>query len=213
MSTALEDVRAKIAAQRQAVTGSYENTGFPKISTAAKMFTLPNGTSHRGPLNCLILDYRNTRAYFPGVWNPQDPKPPVCSARAKKIEDLAPSDDVEDKQANTCASCPLDEWGSDPNGGKGKACKSGVRLALVPADFKAATPIMALDVSPTGLKSWSALLQELEVAEKAPLEIVTNVGFNQAKAYPTLTFEAGQLVEDIETAYQLYLKAQPLLDR
>lgn len=55
--------------------------------------------------------------------------PPDC----KSWDMLKPDPSSPDKQAEKCSACPNSQWGSDPKGGDGKACKESV--AVIAYDF------------------------------------------------------------------------------
>jgi hypothetical protein len=217
-SQALVDVRARIAAQIAQSAGSFSLPSVSKISTNNKRFGMPDGSTNAGPLRVVILDWRNVRAYFTGVYNAQNPSPPKCAAMAFKLEDLKPLPFSTTPQHETCEGCPRDEWGSDPSGGKGKACKNGVRLAVVPADLggtvdPAKVPILALDITPTGLKSWNSLVAETAAKNLSPLQLITEVTFNSEVSYPTLLFDATGLHGNDERAIALLDEAQKLFNQ
>lgn len=50
-----------------------------------------------------------------------------------------------------CRNCPFNEWGSDPKGGQGKACKETRRLMVMPPS--ASLPLM-LVLPPSSLVNW-----------------------------------------------------------
>lgn len=216
MSTALIDIKTRIREELAKTAGSYETPSALRITTTNKKFTLPNGVSTTEPINLIVLDYRNVRTLYSAAYNPNNHQLPKCYAIAKSIDELQPSDSVEAPIAANCANCPKNEWGSDPAGGKGKACKNSVRLAVIPADLGgeksvAETDIYALDVTPTGLRNWNALISRLDMAERHPMEVVVEVGFNPDAAYPTLTFAELEEHGEPERAWMLFEKAQSIL--
>lgn len=64
--------------------------------------------------------------------------PPDCYALSLDGRGMAPSDDVLDKQNDVCLTCQNLQWGSDPKGGRGKACKEKMRMVVLPASHVAA---------------------------------------------------------------------------
>lgn len=216
MSTALSTIRDNIRAELARTAGSFEKPTAQRITTTNKKFTLPNGVATNKPINLVILDYRNARTLYAAAYNPNNPQPPQCYAFGKVIDDLVPSDSVPNPVHTDCTTCPKNQWGSDPTGGKGKACKNSVRLAVVPADLGgeksvAETDVYALDVTPTGLRNWNGLVSRLEMAGKHVMEVVTEVAFNPDAAYPTLMFAEQDAHEQDERVWMLFEKAQPLL--
>ena len=73
------------------------------------------------------------KAFYDGVYDPDNPEPPVCFAFDTDQDNLAPiPEDVADLQNDVCATCEWNKFGSADRG-KGKACKDVRRLALIPA--------------------------------------------------------------------------------
>lgn len=209
-TTDLVSIREQIKAEIANSAQTFERPGTPRISTANKLFTLPDGTSNPGPMRVIILDYRNTRQYFPNPFNANNIKPPVCFAQAKAIPDLAPDPSCEQPQHESCTECPLNAWGSDPNGGKGKACKNGVRLALTPAD-SSISPVYILDVTPTGLSSWNSLMSACNQLGQDPIQFIVDISFSPTATYPSLVFQTVGENARLEDVWPLRTDAQPLL--
>lgn len=159
-----------------------------------------------------MLDHRNFNRYYTKPYDPQNPAPPDCFAISKNLSTMAPHEDAAEKQSKTCAECPMNQFGSAANG-KGKACRNTVRLAVAASDATASSEPMILTVSPTGLKSWHSVVNNLSSAGMLPIQIITEIAFDPNAPYPTLTFTAKQAHDDIETFWQLRDKAQALLDQ
>jgi len=115
--------------------------GFAKpahISIRGNRFTLVNAQGDEFPWQSLALDvviagfnpvslrvfYDPSKPYSPNA-APED-QVPLCSSD----DGYAPREGVLAPQAATCAQCPRNAWGSDPKGGKGKACSEYKRLAV-----------------------------------------------------------------------------------
>lgn len=82
-------------------------------------------------LRCIIVGWSFENQYYEGRFDPNNPSSPVCYAFGTDIDDMAPHESSSEPQNDKCATCPLNEYKSDPSGGKGKACKNVVRLALL----------------------------------------------------------------------------------
>lgn len=211
-STELTALQKRIQDELAGIRGTVAAPSGRNISTKGKVFSLPDGTSSQGPLNCVILDHRNFNRYFTEAYNPQAPKPPQCFAIAKEIRDLAPHEEAVSPQAETCAECAMNKFGSAPTG-KGKACRNTVRLAVAPADAADDAEPMILTVSPTGLKSWNALVNNLAAIGMLVIQVETEISFDPNAAYPTLLFKPRAAHERLETFWALREKAQVLLEQ
>lgn len=213
MSQALIDIQKEIAKELAEQSKGFEAPSGRYIGTKGRMFTLPDGTQNPGPMQAVVLDYRNTRSFYEGAYNPSKPQAPVCYASAKTIEELVPVESSPKKAHATCTGCPNNEWGSAPGGGNGKACKSGVTLALVSPDATADASPMLLRVSPTALKFWAEIGAKLEAAKKILPQVVLEIGFATDSAYPQLTFKILGENENLETHWGLRATATAALDR
>jgi len=181
------------------------------ISTKAKVFTLPDGSSSDGPLVCVILDWVTANNYFEGIYNPKDIKPPVCFAVGREVLTMAPSENVTKKQSDLCKGCPKNDFGSDPQGGAGKACKNTRRLLIVPHDATDKTTPWIISVSPTGLKHFDKYINTLSGVGTHPLEVVTEISFEASEAFPSLRFEVTNKHDNLPVMWALKERGQEIL--
>lgn len=211
MSTAMQDINARIAAQlavqRQSVAAPSGNN----ISVKGKVFTLPDGKSSNGPLQVVILDHRNVNTHYNGAYNPAQITPPDCYAIGSIIADMSAAADVEKPYGENCADCEKNQWGS--GAGKGKACTNTVRLAVVPIDADSDAEPMTIKVSPSGLTSWTRLNAELDGSGLLPIQVTVEVSFDPNESYPKLVLKATGQHDNTEMFWALREKAQALLDR
>ena len=212
MSNALVDIKEKIKAEMETLRDTVPAPSGRNISTKGKVFTLPDGRSDQGPIKAVILDHRNYYRYYTKPYDPQNPQAPQCFAISKELEGMGPHSDAHEPQAETCAECAMNQWGSAPTG-RGKACRNTVRLAIVPPDATVDDEPMILTVSPTGLKSWATLANGLQALGKLPIQVVTEISFDEHAAYPSLVFKPLEAHDRIEDFWQLREKAQTLLDQ
>lgn len=212
MAQALQDIKAKIAAEAKNLRNQVQAPGARSISVKGKVFTFPNGQSTQDPIEVVILDFRNYNRYYTAAYNEQKPEPPACFAINSMIDQMAPHEDVAKPVHDTCVGCPMNQWGSAPRGGKGKACRNTVRLAVIPPDAKADDEALILNVSPTGLRSWSTLVATYEAIQQHPMEYVTKVSFDPNAAYPSLVFASLRPFENLEIAWAIRERSQQALD-
>ena len=181
------------------------------ISTKGKIFTLPSGESSQHPLNVIILDWRNYNKYYTGAYNAQKPEPPACYAIHSVIAEMKPGPQVKRPSNPDCATCTFNKFGSAMTG-RGKACKNTIRLAVTAGDFTIDTEPMLLNVSPTGITSWSNYMNGIIVMEKHPVQFITEITFDVNQSYPKLQFKVGVPNPDLETAWAIRDKAQVMLE-
>lgn len=154
--------------------------------TQDKMFKLPDGTEHPGPLNLVIVDFVTGRYFYDRPFDSKNPCPPACYAISVQPTSMAPPKDVPDRQSDNCTGCPMNEFGS---AGDGKACKESRVLAVIPEDADANTEIAVLKVSPTALKAFDSYVRSVAgTLSKAPFQVVTQVSFDANLKYPSLRF-------------------------
>jgi hypothetical protein len=82
------------------------------------------------------------RAYYSRDFDPADKSAPDCYS----YDGVAPHEKAADPQADTCATCPHNEFGSDRRG-RGKACKEGLRLACVSGTVKSAEDVASAELA------------------------------------------------------------------
>jgi hypothetical protein len=181
------------------------------ISTKGKTFTLPDGTSDPGPMNCIILDWCTANVYFEGIYNPQDVKPPVCWALGRRVAEMEPSLHAPKQQHNACKGCPQNEWGSAGGGSKGKACKNTRRVLIARPDADEATQPWIISVSPTGLKHFDKYINTLADLETHPIELVTEISFEASEAYPSLRFKSINKHDNVPLMWKLKEMGQEIL--
>lgn len=176
-----------------------------------KMFELPDGTKSAGPITAVILDHRAMNLYYAKGYNPNDTAPPTCAAINAFVDDMAPPENLKTKKADACDGCPFNEWGSSPVG-KGKACKNKRRIALIAPDADEHDKPMTIEVSPTGIKFYDALISRLTSEGKVPFEVITEISIDPDEDYPTLKFDVVDENPNIEFAASKLEAAAAILD-
>lgn len=126
--------------------------------------------------------------YYEGTYDPNSPANPKCFALGVAEADMAPHEicvTAGTNQAEACAGCPHNQWGSairDGQPSRGKACRNTQRLALISAGaidgqgrFEADAPetlndaelgYMRLPV--TSIKAWAGYVRQLAATSKRP---------------------------------------------
>lgn len=138
MTTALTTYDAKRAAAAQAyVTQTRAPPAGDLLSVKGGLFQM--GDDILGDQLCVtVLNSVWENTYFVGKYVEGVPQAPVCYAYGRAEEEMAPHVSMAkhpehfQPQAESCAVCPHNEWGS-ANTGKGKACQNRERLAIIPA--------------------------------------------------------------------------------
>lgn len=216
---AILDLQKQLKTELETIQQTIEPPAGRMINLKGKVFTLPDGSSSSDPIDIVILDWRAYNTYFTGNYNPNKLEAPVCFALNKNIIDMQPAKSAPNPQNEFCNKqpggkpcCPRNEWGSDPGGGKGKACKNTRKLAVISAhsDKK---DVFILQVSPTGIKHFEKMVNHLAKMDLHPVQMITRVSFVEDSAYPTLRFEAVAQHEMLEEAMSFRDEATELLDK
>lgn len=213
-STAVANIQDMLRKQAEANAGRIEPGGGKSIRIGQdKSFTLPDGTKTREPLQLVVVDFVSRNEYYEGTYNPNEIMPPACFAIHPEPKQLAPSDNSPNKQSDTCAGCPMNEFGSSPVGG-GKACKNTRLLAVLPPDADEDTEIWTLKVSPTALKAFDGFVAGVNrVFQLPPVGVVVTVGFNDAKDFPSLEFTDPMPNENVVVHFGRQEEAREMLLR
>lgn len=118
----------------------------------------------------VATSYENT--WYSKRFDPNKLTSPACFAQSLTDDGMVPHENSVLKQSDDCASCPLHQWGSDPGGGRGKACKEIRKLAIIPAyddvDELTTAEIATIKVPVMSVKEWSAYANERATVDKLP---------------------------------------------
>ena len=172
-------------------------TTFPYLSIKGKRFAVVRNKEETPimrlddedtPANAIEIVLVNTaptfcKVFYAAGYTEGAKDKPTCYSN----DGLTPARDAAEKQADHCATCDHNAWGTGPNG-KGKACSDSLRLAIAFVD-SINDPIL-LRVPPASLKNiteYAAFLSR----KGAPMEgLVTKLKFDSEEATPKLQFSA-----------------------
>ena len=132
----------------------------------------------------VILDAVRINTYYRSTYNPNSNEPPTCYAIGREDAEMAPHPDMAkdhshfQPQAQQCLGCPLNEFGSNQQTGKGKACGNRRRLIMLlagtyqqdvngmlhlnpytTAEHYKDTPFLQMSLAPTTLKAWGEFVR------------------------------------------------------
>lgn len=107
----------------------------------------------------LVLHSGKRRSLYNSAYDPSaEASPPDCSSQDGEIGVGLYGIDSINHPTGKCSSCPMDEWGSAPGGGRGKACRENGELYLI-RDGELIPSV--LRVPPTSLGVWRKLMLKL----------------------------------------------------
>lgn len=116
---------------------------------------------------------------------------------------VTPDGASKKRQSNSCASCPMNQWGAriTPQGKQGKACSDSKRLAVVPLDdFQNAAfggPLL-LRVPAASLRDLAGFDDKMKALGYPYYSIGVRISFDTAEAYPKFVFGAIRPLTDAE---------------
>lgn len=194
---AVMDIRAQMRAEIAAMNTRLGAAGGDVIKcTQDKQFELPDGRRSAGPLSLVIVDFVSANFYYETAYDKKNTTPPACFALGLNPTELVPSNHSPARQADACASCPMNQFGSD---GNGKACKNTRVLAVLPPGATPDTPLWTLKVSPTAIKAFDAYVKSVAATfEMPPVGVITEVSFDPNQSYGSLRFGSPQPNPDLE---------------
>jgi hypothetical protein len=121
--------------------------------------TITVGGIEINPLKGIALAQQSERAYYSGAYSPTSKELPSCFS----LDMVQPHGNSSDPQSEKCAQCPQNQFGSADQGG-GKACKEGVKLALVPHDGVDGPIYVTKKISWSSTKVWRNVAGALDGA-------------------------------------------------
>lgn len=173
------------------------------------------------PVIVMLAAHRNT--YYDKPFDPNNLQNPVCFALSVEGEDMEAHENVPDENVpphadgtRACATCPLNEWGSDPKGGRGKACKETRRLVVLPADCIGSAEevekaeMAIVDIPVTSGKNYSNFVNALAAsASVPPWAAVTNLSTQpDPKSQFKVLFTPVSVVQDESVLEALHKKLE-----
>lgn len=137
-----------------------------------------------------------TKLFYKGKYDPNaEDKSPDCYSN----DGVRPAKDANDPQAQLCATCPQNEWGSKMSdaGNKMKACADQKRLAIISADDHSDEPeVYLFQVTPAALSDFRKYGDLLASKGFPPELVVTELSFDTDASFPKVQFKFGGFVEE-----------------
>lgn len=155
-------------------------------------FVLPDGMNLGNEIQVVVIDFVSRNTFYSAPYNSQNPVPPDCYAIGKDLSALTPEQDSPALQADKCATCPLNQFGSG-NNGKSKACKNtrelAVRVVDPEQDYDPSAPIYTLSLPPTAIRSFDgAVATVARSLAGPPLKAILTVTARNKGTYAEIAF-------------------------
>lgn len=165
-------LKAKAAEQSQQRASL--STGPKFISFKGGQLNIDDVAIPGNKLDVVVLTFIAENTFYKGRYDSTKIQTPVCYAVYNRITDMWPSDQVIEKQSDTCEECPHYQWGSDPSGGRGKACKTRYRIAVIPASVESDIDILGAEmrfanIPVTSVKDFESFSSKCEMLMGRPM--------------------------------------------
>lgn len=228
MSSEIEStdvIKARIQAQleRQAeaakamrTTGSY--ISFKNAQLKVDGQSVPNNTA-----DVRVLAAVGERTWYPDAFDADAVQVPACYS----LDDDQPHPEARQPQAEYCSECPQNKWGtavdSRGNPTRGKACREGARIIVVPANVPLkSAPMYTAKIPVTSLNTVTAFTSRCAQAQKLSGEFITNLSVTEDKKSffkvhlnikeHTPDIDAMLLIKQQDAAYELAVTPYPTID-
>jgi hypothetical protein len=162
-----------------------ERTSVGRINIQSGVMTYMDNALPDNTLDAIVVAFGWEHVYYEGRYKQGVVVPPNCFGLGLPTEEgepptMLPHDAVKWPVHSNCAECPNFEWGSDPDGGRGKACKEKRRLALIPYSGDVVdlvnSEMAVLTVPVTSVKNWGNYVNKLAATvQRPPWGVVTRI--------------------------------------
>ena len=168
------DVMAELAKAAKEQSAS-ERPSVSRISLKSGVMSYAGAPVPGNKMEAVVLAATYRNVFYAGRFDANNVVSPNCFALSNTDEGMAPHGNVSHPEHPTCDGCKNNEWGSDPNGGRGKACKQTRRLVLLPADAvaKGVQDVLTaeqaiMDLPVTSVRNYSQFVNSLAASVNVP---------------------------------------------
>ena len=150
-------------------------------------------------LSVIIVASMMERRWYKDRFDPNKAASPHCFAFHDGTDGVPwmPHAKSALKQSEDCALCPMNSWGSDPGGGKGKACKEVRKLCVMP-QTGTGKEMALISIPVMSVKNWSNYVNGVASgARRPPWGVVTEISVHpNARSQFTVKFDLVELVPE-----------------
>lgn len=176
-----------------------------------KNFVRPDDGTPAAYLDVIILGQAKAKSKsFYEAYDPNNSEGgrPLCSS----IDGVLPDPDVIQKQCDSCALCPRNQWKQQPNGKKGRECSDFKRLAVLVLPTQTA-PLFGNVVEPAFLRVPAGSLNSLAIMGDTMSakgfhysSYITRITFDPQESHPKMVFRPLQPLSAGEAPVILQLR-------
>lgn len=206
------------------ISGGYGHVGYKgkvwsiRYKGEETVLMRPDGDGPRGSIEVVILKASTviSKVWYEKGYEEGSKAAPDCFS----ANGVTPDPTSAKKQANVCATCPRNAFGSaikqDGTPGKGKACSDAKRLAVAPLadinnDMLGGPMLLRVPAgSLNDIATYGIGVQKLGVPYYG---VGTRIAFDVADAFPKFVFSPIRPLTDAEADMVLALRNDPRVDR
>ena len=216
IQTLQERLAVQLARQQEAAL-TLRNTG-AYISFKNAILKVDGQAVPNNVADVRVLSAISERSYYAEEFDSDVVQIPDCYA----LDSSEPHLDAKNPKSDSCGDCPMNKWGTARRG-KGKACREGARIIVVPANVPLkSAPMYTAKIPVTSLGAVTAFTSRCSQAGKLSGEFVTTLGVVEDKksffkvqlTLKELTSEMDMqaLMAKQDQAYELAMQPYPTLD-
>jgi hypothetical protein len=187
-SKALTNLEVELAKRAKAMTENIAVGGNSIIIQKNGTMKFPGG-DERSTADMVILAYRYRNQYFPKPYRKGEFSPAECYAFGMSQSGMHPAESVEAPVHPDCDTCPMNQFGTALNGGKGKACQNQFLVAVMMADLTDSEEVFSIKASPTVVKALSSYVLNMVDMYQHPIKVVTRFSVDASGDYSRLKAE------------------------
>lgn len=181
MSTEVMSWEDRLREEARAASAQF-TPSISRISLKAGVMAYGGNPVQGNTMDVIILASAFENSLYTKAYDPNLLSNPDCFSLSLERKNMVPHENVKTPASKDCESCSMAQWGSDPKGGKGKACKEHVKLIILPVgnagDPEAilASEIAMLKLPVTSGKNWANYVQGLaNIYNRPAWSVITKV--------------------------------------
>lgn len=168
-----------------------------------------DGDGARGSIDVVIVKANGaiSKIFYKDGYKDGSNEAPTCWSANGQVPDSS----VQNKQSSSCATCPMNAWGSRVTeaGKPGKACSDSRRVAIVPLEDMGNEMFggpMLLRIPAASLKELKAYGDLMDSYQFPYYAVATRISFDPKEAYPKFVFQALRPLDDNEARFVMGLR-------
>lgn len=220
MATEIATLQERLALQlaRQQEAANALKSGGSYISFKNAILKVDGQPIPANMVEVRVLAAIGERTYYQDDFDADTIQVPDCYA----LDDDHPHPEARNPQSDACGDCPMNKWGTGKRG-RGKACREGARLIVVPANVPLLNaPMYTAKIPVTSLNTVTMFTARCSQAGKLAGEFVTQLSVAEDKKSffkvslaikeHTADIDMTHLLAKQDQAYELAMQPYPNIE-